>query len=157
MDIKESKQFQEKLDEILKDTESFVNASKELKNTKIALDQYIKEAEMLNESLRIISQKAGECAENTLLLMNGDFKGEIQSAAGEALAAMEICVEQSKRLQKEYEETLNLGNYKKLSEKIAGIMKSVDEIKTIIENTYNYAEENSEKLDRVLSLLEALV
>ena len=153
MDINETKAFQEKLDDILKDTETFVTAAAELRNTRLALEEYIREAEKLNQSLEKTAQKCGEFVASTSANVDGEFVNKMQKVQDDALTAIDLCVEQADILKEKLDQMAKTGWIVTLNQKCDKILEHVETTHRIGKSLYKMETENTEKLDKLLGLL----
>lgn len=153
MEIENAKAIQEKIDEILQDTEGFVNATKQLNIVKSALDQYIKNVSGLTEDLSSISKKAYDCVDYAGKFFNGDFTKEIQNLLGDIVAAVEMCAEQGTRLKNQYDDLLKSDNFTELQADHSDILDAIGEVSEKGEEIKTEVQLNGEKLDRILEIL----
>lgn len=154
MEVEDAKTIQKKIDEILNDTEEFVNATKQLNNVKSALDQYIKKVSSLTEDLSGISKKAYDCVDYAGKFFNGDFTKEFQNLLGDIVTAAEMCAEQGTRLKNQYDDLLKSDNFTELQADHSDILDAIGEVSERGEEIKTEVQLNSQKLDRILEILE---
>lgn len=154
MEIEDAKTIQKKIDEILSDTEEFVNATKQLNSVKSAMDQYIMKVSALSEDLRGISQKAYDCVDYAGKFFKGDFTVEIQNLVDNIVIAAEMCSEQGTRLKNQYDELLKSDNFTELQADHSDILDAIGEVLERVEEIKSEEQSNGEKLDRILDILE---
>lgn len=153
MEIENATLIQEKIDDILHDTEGFVNATKQLNTVKHALDQYIKDVSVLTKDLSSISKKAYDCVDYAGKFFNGDFTKEIKKLISDIVVAVEMTAEQGKRLKVQYDDLLKADNFTELQTDHSNILDSIGEVFENGKEIKTEVELNGKKLDQILELL----
>lgn len=154
MEIENSITFQEKIDEILSDTEKFVSATKQLNNVRDSLDQYIQNVSSITKDLGSISKKAYNCVEYAGKFFKGDFTKEIKRLLDDMVATAEMCAEEGIRLKDQYDELLKADNFTELQVDHADILDSIGEVLEKGNEIKSEEQLNGRKLDMILKILE---
>ena len=154
MDIQESKAFQEKLDEILKDTESFVNATKQLNKAKESFYEYVEQVAALNHDFSKVSQKMAECVEYASKIFSDDFSNDVQTMREDVTTTMKLYSQKAEELKEQYYELLQTNQFSELQQDHSNILDSIDELFEFCRGIQVKQEEDSKKLDEIIELLK---
>ena len=156
MDSKTAIDFQKKLDEVLKDTESFVNATNQLKAVKQSLDKYISSVGAIDSKLAEITSKSAECVNYASSFFNGDFTKEIDKLIGDVRVIVADCSASAELLEEQYNELLSSDSLIELQKDHSNILDVIDDVSSKVEEMKATEEANSHKLDIILEAIGAV-
>lgn len=153
MDKADAVQFQQKIDEVLKDTEEFVNAARQLRQVKASLDNYIASLSTIESNVSGIAKNTADCANYAAGFFNGDFTKEIEDLFKRINGMIETCSDSVVSLKKQYDEILNADNYKELQSDHSMILDVIDDLKSSVDQISDRSETNSGKIDEMHDML----
>lgn len=148
MDIENAKLFMDKIDEILADTEEFVNATKQLAAVRNSLESYISDTSKLIRSVSKTLDDLSKTVDYAQKFFKGDFTADIEKLMDEVKESVKTCSEQSILFKKQYDRIINSGNFIELQLDHSNIMDAIDELK-------EKQEESDRKLDRIIEIIES--